>query len=380
MSGLKGILESFEKLIYDVMLWVIFVPKTLHKVITNPGWAPDYVAKELSEDESTRFDDYISPLILMLLASLIPFAIYMALPMPGATINGPTTGKVGEVYTFTSQANFILSEDAEYSSDWIVSRSEGPDETITSEVIPIANLFDSMEASWAEPGYHIVSTTVDNGIGETYFWDHYIEILGDGERLLPNKKVDKPKEPENLFDKVKTQLEGENAVLAAFGFLILPFIFSLAMEMFRGRAITGSLLKVSLYIQCFYCAPPMLLFWSLLIFGSYFNTLKNDNILGYLTLLFLTMLGWFVVNEIKVIAKMRDIGKLKSTGIFVFVFIMIIGGVIGLGIALEYPDSFSDFIWKCFAFFIAFTFVAGLISKWRRRSTNKEKPAAEEKA
>ena len=51
MDGMKGFLDGFEKLVYDILVWLILVPKTLAKVISNPSWVPGYVAKELGEKE-----------------------------------------------------------------------------------------------------------------------------------------------------------------------------------------------------------------------------------------------------------------------------------------------------------------------------------------
>ena len=55
MDEMKSLLDGFEKLVYDILVWMILVPKTLAKIISNPSWVPGYVADELAEKEPARF-------------------------------------------------------------------------------------------------------------------------------------------------------------------------------------------------------------------------------------------------------------------------------------------------------------------------------------
>ena len=69
-----NILEGIEKLVIELLLWMIFIPKTLFKIISDPNWISDYVEEELAK-KSDRFENYISPIILFLVSSLVLFVI-----------------------------------------------------------------------------------------------------------------------------------------------------------------------------------------------------------------------------------------------------------------------------------------------------------------
>lgn len=49
MIDLSKIFDSIEKLAYDILIWILLVPKTLVKILVEPSWVPGYVTKELNE-------------------------------------------------------------------------------------------------------------------------------------------------------------------------------------------------------------------------------------------------------------------------------------------------------------------------------------------
>lgn len=75
MVNLIDILESIEQFAYKVLIWILVAPKTLAKIIMEPGWVPTYISKELREKEQNRFDEYFSPVFLILLASVLEFRV-----------------------------------------------------------------------------------------------------------------------------------------------------------------------------------------------------------------------------------------------------------------------------------------------------------------
>jgi len=66
------ILKSIEQAVYEIMLWVIMIPKTIFKIIRYPSKVPDYIQAELEKDEKKQFADNMSPVILWLLLVIIP--------------------------------------------------------------------------------------------------------------------------------------------------------------------------------------------------------------------------------------------------------------------------------------------------------------------
>ena len=72
-------LQSFEDAVYEIVLWILLLPKTLFQIIGKPAWMRNYVTKEWDKKPEERFQDYLSPVIFWLLLAVIPFAWYLSL-------------------------------------------------------------------------------------------------------------------------------------------------------------------------------------------------------------------------------------------------------------------------------------------------------------
>jgi hypothetical protein len=72
--NIANILAGLEKLVVEILLWLLFVPKTLFKVVADPGWVPSYVDAELAKDKE-RFDNYMSPILLFFICSVVIFVV-----------------------------------------------------------------------------------------------------------------------------------------------------------------------------------------------------------------------------------------------------------------------------------------------------------------
>jgi len=67
--------KSVEDAVYEVMVWILLLPKTLFRSMFAPKWAMKYVGEEWEKKPDERFDDYLSPVLLWLLVAVIPFSI-----------------------------------------------------------------------------------------------------------------------------------------------------------------------------------------------------------------------------------------------------------------------------------------------------------------
>jgi hypothetical protein len=65
------LVKALEELIFEVSFWFLSYPKSLLKVIVQPGWVPRYVKKELAKEEQERFDEYMSPALFYALSIVI---------------------------------------------------------------------------------------------------------------------------------------------------------------------------------------------------------------------------------------------------------------------------------------------------------------------
>ena len=70
--NITSILKGIENIALELFIWLIFIPKTLYKIITSPKSIPDYVTGELEKEK--RFENYMSPVLLYLTICVILYA------------------------------------------------------------------------------------------------------------------------------------------------------------------------------------------------------------------------------------------------------------------------------------------------------------------
>jgi hypothetical protein len=138
MKSILGFLEEIENLAYKILLWIIFIPKTIVQITLNPGWVPEYVRAELKQEKSP-FDEYMSPVILLLVVSLIPAVIYQYLPTFGVMVTKHVEEESARQdtieywisknfpypeNTYDAEANFAsLSTDMKLRYEWYVEET-----------------------------------------------------------------------------------------------------------------------------------------------------------------------------------------------------------------------------------------------------------------
>lgn len=78
------LLKSFEDFIFEAASWLIFYPLTLGRILLHPLRAMEYSDREQSDDNEHRYDDALSPPLLLmvtiLLSNLISTAAHVAPP------------------------------------------------------------------------------------------------------------------------------------------------------------------------------------------------------------------------------------------------------------------------------------------------------------
>lgn len=86
------ILESIADLIVKVLLLIIFLPKTLYKIIKDPKWVPRYIRDDSRAKGS--FQDYVSPVFLYILTGLAPYALVPVEVLTDLTDGGASITKM----------------------------------------------------------------------------------------------------------------------------------------------------------------------------------------------------------------------------------------------------------------------------------------------
>lgn len=96
--------KSIEEFIYDLVMWIIFYPYTLARILLRPRVMMDYVAHEIVRDDGRRFDNGISPPLFLLLSIVLA---WLASPMSLGEIKSATSGDLGRMAT-DSTTNLIV--------------------------------------------------------------------------------------------------------------------------------------------------------------------------------------------------------------------------------------------------------------------------------
>jgi hypothetical protein len=98
------IIQSLEELLYEVMTWLVFYPRTLWRSIRHPIKLLHYSDRELKDAPDDQFTDLLSPplflFLTILLSHLIEVAFHQSLPK--------VTTKLGEQIMASDENLLIL--------------------------------------------------------------------------------------------------------------------------------------------------------------------------------------------------------------------------------------------------------------------------------
>ena len=371
MKDISAFLEGFEKLAYQLLTWFIMIPKTLAKIISDPGWVPGYVRKELDDKETARFDDYFSPIILFLLVTLVPVAILNTFALPGVSIEGPLQGNVGKTYTFTANADFIRVNNETVTFEWYsVEKNEQGGEDMERQLPPNTypaygdEASDTIDVTWSSPEADEIIVVAKNNVGEVYTYTHPITIFEEDARTdsTPQDLEGRTKSGTNIGDLAGT-LKGEGSLLAGLFLLSFPLAFTLLTGGMRQGGISGAALKQAFYMQCYYFSPLFLVLFLFVIVSIYFavpSFILHTVMLLLAFVIVLGMLVWFVGAETQFVIQERKVRSpfnalLRVIGIIVLIVLAVI--LVVMVIADE--DILRDAFWGIYLFFVLATFIFG---------------------
>lgn len=112
MDFLK-ILRSLDELLYEVITWLFFYPRTLWRVLMHPLKIIDYTSYELTKEEG-QFKDTISPPLFLIL-TLILLYVFALITHNQVLLNNTTqTGDIGHII-FENTQNMLIFRSLNYS-------------------------------------------------------------------------------------------------------------------------------------------------------------------------------------------------------------------------------------------------------------------------
>ncbi len=102
MDFLK-LLKSFEDFVYEALIWLILLPKTLWRIVLRPRQMVAYVQAEQIREGDDRYGDAISPPLLLILCVLVAHGLDLALRKQASQEMGSLAAEL-----FKSEQNFLL--------------------------------------------------------------------------------------------------------------------------------------------------------------------------------------------------------------------------------------------------------------------------------
>lgn len=105
MDFLK-ILRSFEEFIFEAATWLIFYPLTMWRIVRSPLQTMAYSDREQTEPDAKRYDDALSPPLLLLvtivLSNLLALAFHIPDPQVQTALAKTVTGSPQNLALFRS--------------------------------------------------------------------------------------------------------------------------------------------------------------------------------------------------------------------------------------------------------------------------------------
>ncbi|MCX9146506.1 hypothetical protein [Erythrobacter sp. WG] len=77
------LLKSLEELLYEVMVMLVFFPRTLYLTARYPQRMMDYADTELGDVQSEQYSDTLSPPLFLMICLALSHGFEMAFPSPG---------------------------------------------------------------------------------------------------------------------------------------------------------------------------------------------------------------------------------------------------------------------------------------------------------
>ncbi|HXF86516.1 MAG TPA: hypothetical protein VNK49_14140 [Anaerolineales bacterium] len=399
MKSIFTILQDIEKLIYKVLMWVILIPKTIVKITINPGWAPKYVRDELQHDESP-FDEYMSPVILLLVVALIPALAFYFRPTFGASISSPAEENptTDRFLTFTSQTDFRSAfPEAGYVHIWTVEKINEDGSYIEihreehfpgGEINYLEQVDDDTVKerflyTFNDPGSYYVNVFAakfdlkrdDLPLVESHnaFLTVIVPLRTDEQIKILNTSVKASSSTSaSGLDTFAAQVQKERTIFIALALMLPPLLFAFVSKVFMGEAIGENTLKENFYIQCYYFAPPSLAIWAT-YYAIYFYTndvyFYSNEYSALLMLLLPPLLAglWFFRTEVKIIAQERKTTHLKAA-LIVIACLAVLGYAASIVFSFStYRDDIRLFAIRIYPLASAALILAFMVAWFRRR-------------
>jgi len=293
MNTIFSLIEGLEKLAYRILMWFIFIPKTLLRITVDPGWAYEYIKGELKQKDAPPFDEYMSPVVLLLTVALIPAILLNFLPSSQVVIsksgeeetttqdstieswlkqNNPVAKPSGDA--FEANADFASSSTSmKYEFEWYVEEVQFDNEGYITNYLelpgtrvshseingtgtsiePVDNntCRDRFYYRFTKAGGYYINVQVwkinpdNNNPVETYTDYVYVFVPktdnpADLKGLVSESRSKRPStsNKQQLLDSLTGELKRESTVFLALAMMLPPLFFAFASRFVTGKEIS----------------------------------------------------------------------------------------------------------------------------------------------
>lgn len=73
---LLKMIQSLQDFIFEVVVWVLLLPKTIFQATFRPAWMVKYVNAEVEKAPEDQFDEYLAPAIFLVAVAVVPNAMF----------------------------------------------------------------------------------------------------------------------------------------------------------------------------------------------------------------------------------------------------------------------------------------------------------------
>lgn len=102
--GLFQILRSIEELLYEVMTWLVFYPRTLWRIVRHPVAVIDYSDQEQVDTADDQYVDLLSPPLFLLLSIVLMHGLEVSLH---ASLERPA-GSFGKILGSSEESLLVV--------------------------------------------------------------------------------------------------------------------------------------------------------------------------------------------------------------------------------------------------------------------------------
>lgn len=376
----SDLINAFERFAFQIISWIILIPKTLFWILAAPKSMVNYIDDELTSD-NPNFKSFISPIFLFLFVGLGPIILESEVKLPHLKVEGKTYVLKDSTYTYTAKID-QLSEWTDFRAEryvyeYVWSYTEGDSNYIINtflfdNYIPEENevdiVFQDSDTNVIDLKLDIyayqLGTDADSTTPPNVMYSDSNELDEDYAYVSIDTMYFKKQIPITIFDNIedlksaeklssqiddetnnsKSNLTEQQIYATGIALLLLPLFFSIGMILKNREKVTLPILKRYLYAQCALFSPVVLIFNFFILLSSLLpEDFFSDESILLISIFWLISILWFAVTEVKV----YKLNKLQSVGILFGIPLILILLVMFF---IEAFVEFSNFKWIIWLF------------------------------